>query len=200
VRELEVRIVGAGHGAAHGNTKMPMPAGIPPQYDEHIRVMADLLALAFQGDLTRIATFIFANDGDNRSYRFMGVPEGHHDLSHHGGNPAKQEKIRRINRFHVSQLAYLLGKLKAVREGEGTLLDSCMIVYGGGIGDGNRHNHDHLPILLAGTGGGTIRGGRHLRLTSETPLTNLYVSMLERMGVPAKSFGDSSGPLTKLAE
>ena len=177
---------------------MPMPAGIPTRYEEHIRVMADLLVLAFQGDLTRIATVVFANDGDNRSYRFMGVPEGHHDLSHHGGNPAKQEKIRRINRFHVSQLAYLLGKLKAVREGEGTLLDSCMIVYGGGIGDGNRHNHDHLPILLAGTGGGTIRGGRHLRLTSETPLTNLYVSMLERMEVKVKAFGDSKGSLTAL--
>ncbi|HEV3256533.1 MAG TPA: DUF1552 domain-containing protein [Gemmataceae bacterium] len=200
VRELEVRIVGAGQGTARGNVKMPMPAGIPIKYDEHIRVMSDLLVLAFQGDVTRIATFVFANDGDNRSYRFIGVPEGHHDLSHHGGNPDKQEKLRRINRFHLSQLAHLLGKLKAVREGEGTLLDNSMIVYGSGISDGNAHNHDHLPILLAGTGGGTIRSGRHVRLSSETPLTNLYVSMLERMGAATKSFGDSSGPLTQLAE
>ena len=116
--------------------------------------MADLLVLAFQADLTRIATFVFANDGSNRSYRAIGVPDGHHDLSHHGGDAAKQQRIRKINQFHVAQLAYLLEKLKSIPEGSGTLLDHCLIVYGSGISDGNAHAHDDLPILLAGRGNG----------------------------------------------
>ena len=120
-----------------GVAKYPRPLGIPADYQEHLRLMGDLLVLAFQCDLTRIATFVFANDGSNRSYRTVGVPDGHHDLSHHGGDPAKQEKIQKINRFHVAQLAYLLEKLKSIPEGDGTLLDHCMIVYGSGISDGN---------------------------------------------------------------
>ena len=131
--------------------------------------MSDLLVLAFQADLTRIATFVFANDGSNRSYGAIGVPEGHHDLSHHGKDARKNEKIREINRFHVEQFAYLLDKLKAVPEGDGTLLDHCMIVYGSGISDGNAHNHDDLPILLAGKGNGTLKTGRHVLLPDGTP-------------------------------
>jgi hypothetical protein len=127
------------------------------------------------------------------------VPEGHHDLSHHGGLKEKLEKIRQINRFHITQFAYLLEKLRAVKEGSGTLLDNCMIVYGSGIGDGNRHNHDNLPILLAGKGGGTLTTGRHVEVPRETPLMNLFLSMLDRMGVQAKSFGDSTGKLEGLA-
>ena len=123
------------------------------------------------------------------------VPEGHHDLSHHGGNKEKLEKIRTINRFHVEQLAYLLEKLQAVKEGEGSLLDNCMILYGSGIGDGNRHNHDQLPILLAGKGGGAIQTGRHVRYPRNTPLMNLYLSLLDRVGIHADSFGDSTGRL-----
>jgi hypothetical protein len=198
VREIETRIAradGPADGAPAGQAK---PAGIPTDYQEHLRIMGDLLALAFQSDLTRIATFVFANDGSNRSYRPIGVPEGHHDLSHHGGNKEKQEKIRTINRFHITQLAHLLEKLKTVKEGDGTLLDNCMILYGSGIGDGNRHNHDHLPILLAGKGGGTLKTGRHLRYQQETPLTNLFLSMLDRVGAPADSFGDSTGRLESL--
>jgi hypothetical protein len=168
------------------------------KYQEHIRAMADLLVLAFQGDLTRIATFVFANDGSNRNYRIIGVPEGHHDLSHHGGNRDKLAKIQQINTFHTTQLAYLLEKLKSVPEGEGTLLDNCMVVYGSGIGDGNRHNHDKLPILLAGKGGGTIKTGRHLRFRREVPLNNLYLSMLDRMNVQRSSLGDSTGRLEGL--
>ena len=160
--------------------------------------MADLLVLAFQCDLTRIATFVFANDGSNRSYPAIGVPDGHHDLSHHGGDPAKQERIRKINQFHVAQFAYLLEKLKSIPEGDGTLLDHCMIVYGSGISDGNATIHDDLPILLAGRGNGTIKTGRHLRYPKETPLTNLYVSMLDRMGVEVDGFGDSTGRLAGL--
>ena len=156
--------------------------------------------LAFQTDATRVATFVYANEGSNRSYRHINVPEGHHDLSHHAGNAEKLDKIRRINRFHIAQFAYLLDKLRTVREGDGTLLDNCMILYGSGNGDGNRHNHDNLPILLAGKGGGTLTTGRHVVYPRETPLTNLYLSLLERMGVQVDSFGDSTGrpdePLT----
>jgi len=157
-----------------------------------------VLALAFQGDLTRVATFVVANEGSNRSYPFIDVPDGHHDLSHHGGDEAKQMKIRQINRFHVTQLAYFLEKLNATSEDERTLLDNSMILYGSGIGDGNRHNHDDLPILVAGRGGDTIKSGRHVRFEKETPLNNLYLSMLDRMDSAVDELGDSSGRLDNL--
>jgi hypothetical protein len=199
VREIErrlarvekVEVKGAPPGAVR-------PAGIPRVYREHLRLMADMLVLAFQADLTRIATFVFANEGSNRSYRDIGVAEGHHDLSHHGRNRRKQEKIQKINVFHVEQLAYLLGKLKGIKEGDGTLLDRCMILYGSGNSDGNRHNHDDLPILLAGKAGGAFKTGRHLVYKRETPLTNLYLSMLDALGVRVPKFGDSTGRLPGL--
>ena len=148
--------------------------------------------------LSRIATFVYANEGSTRSYAQIGVPEGHHDLSHHGGDPKKHEKITKINRFHTTELAGFLGKLKAIREGDGTLLDHSMIVYGSGISDGDRHNHDDLPIVLAGKGSGSVRTGRHVRYKRGTPLNNLYLSMLERMDVPTDSLGDSTGRLNAL--
>jgi len=161
--------------------------------------MYDLMALAFQTDTTRIASFMVAHDGSNRSYPFLGVSEGHHTISHHERNTEKQAKIAKINRYHVTQFAYFLEKLKSIREGEGTLLDNSMIVYGSAIADGDSHNHDNLPVLLAGGGGGTIRPGRHVRYAKETPMSNLYVSMLERIGVQTGRFGDSTGPLKELA-
>jgi hypothetical protein len=199
VREIEKRLLRVEKEAAPaGQAPVVSPTGIPKNYEEHIRLMCDMLVLAFQSDLTRFATFVFANDGSNRSYRDIGVPEGHHDLSHHGRLQAKQAKIQQINQFHVTQLAYLLKKLKSVKEGERSLLDNCMIVYGSGISDGNRHNHDDLPVLLAGKGGGTLKTGRHVRYKKDTPLTNLYLSMLDRVGVSVPSFGDSTGRLTGL--
>ena len=150
-------------------------------------------------DLTRIATFVIANEGSNRPYRPIGVPDGHHDLSHHGGSREKLEKIKKINRFHMSQFAYFLEKLKSIREGERSVLDSAMVLYGSGNGDGNRHNHDNLPILLVGKGGGTLASGRHVRYPKETPLTNLYLALLERLGVQADRFGDSTGKLGNLS-
>jgi hypothetical protein len=199
VRELELRIAKAPPAAEVGANKIDRPTGIPRDYQEHNRLMADLLALAFQADLTRIATFVYANDGSNRSYKDdLNFGEGHHDLSHHQGNAEKLAKIQKINAFHISQFAYLLGKLKAVKEGDKTLLDSCMIAYGSGISDGNRHNHDDLPILLAGRAGGSIKPGRHVKYAKETPLTNLYMSMLDRMGVKVDAFGDSKGRLDGL--
>ncbi len=195
VREVERRIERARPLVDVGGAKYPRPLGIPADVEEHLKLMGDLLALAFQCDLTRIATFVFANDGSNRSYRSIGVPDGHHDLSHHGGDDSKRKKIGKINQFHVAQLAYLLRKLKSIPEGNGTLLDHCMIVYGSGISDGNSHSHDDLPILLAGRANGTIKTGRHIRFPNETPLTNLYVAMLNRIGVSAARFGDSTGAL-----
>ncbi len=166
---------------------------------DHIRLMCDLMVLAFQTDTTRVATFPLANDGSNRNYKIIEVPEGHHDLSHHGSDPKKLEKIKKINTFHIEQVAYLLGRMKSVKEANGsTLLDNMMLVYGSGIGDGNRHNHDDLPILLVGKGGGSISGGRHLVFPkkSDTPLMNLYLAIFERMGAPTNRFGDSTGVLS----
>ena len=175
------------------------PAGIPNDYAEHLRVMCDMLVLAFQADITRVCTFVLANEGSNKNYPALGVREGHHELSHHGRDAEKIRKIREINKFHVAQLAYLLGRLKAIREGDGTLLDHCMIAYGSGNSDGDRHNHDDLPLLLAGRGGGTITTGRHLRLGKETPVTNLWCSLLERMDIRVPFLGDSTGALGGLA-
>jgi hypothetical protein len=126
------------------------------------------------------------------------VRDGHHDLSHHGGNPEKHAKIRQINRFHVQQLAYLLERLRSIREGDGTLLDHSMIVYGSGLSDGNRHNNENLPVLLAGRGGGSVDPGRHIRVPRETPMNNLFLSMLDAMGAKADFIGDSTGPLRGL--
>jgi hypothetical protein len=138
---------------------------------------------------------MYANEGSNRSYPEIGVRAGHHELSHHGRNPEKQEYISEINRFHLGLLGEFLQKLNAAKEGNGTLLESAMIMYGSGISDGDRHNHDDLPILLAGHGGGTIPAGRHLCYPRETPLTNLYLAMLDRMGIAMPRFSDSTGKL-----
>lgn len=198
VRELEQRIERAREVKNSKTTFKPdmaAPTGIPREVQAHMRLMADLMVLAFQADLTRVVTFPLANDGSNRPYPFLSVPEGHHELSHHQNDAKKQEKIRKINTFHIQQVAYLLERLKAVKEGEKTLLDQSLVVYGSGIGDGNRHNHDDLPILLAGHGGGTVKCGRHLRFPKDTPLMNLYLAMFERLGCPTKTFGDSTGVL-----
>ncbi len=193
IAKLEERTV-----EEQGAAALAKPQGIPSDYGEHLRLMADMMVTAFQSDLTRIATFMFANAGSNRSYQMVGVPEGHHSLSHHGNNSAKLAKIAQINRFHVQQFAYLLERLRAIPEGDGTLLDHCMIVYGSGIHDGNRHNNENLPIILAGRANGTIDTGRHLRVPRETPMTNLFLSMLDRFGVSIDWMGDSTGRLSGL--
>jgi hypothetical protein len=198
VRELEGRLTRTEKAVDFDLKGVPRPQGTPRDNREHIRLMFDVLALAFQSDSTRIATFAYANEASGKSYKFIGVPEGHHDLSHHGKDPEKQAKIKKINIYHVEQFAYFLSKLRSIREGEGTVLDHSMIVYGSGIGDGDRHNHDDLPILVVGKGGGTIRPGRHVVYPRNTPLNNLYLSILERAGAAAPSLGDSTGPLPML--
>lgn len=198
VREIERRVDRASNQTGGDLPQISRPSGVPRDFQEHVHLMCDLMVLAFQGDVTRISTFMFANEGSNRSYPVIDVPEGHHELSHHGGDPKKHEKIKKINHLHVSQFAYFLGKLKAIKEGEGTLLDNAMIVYGSGISDGNRHNHDDLPILVAGKGGGSLQTGRHLKVADNTPLNNLYLSLLDRMGAPVDRFGDSTGRIEGL--
>jgi hypothetical protein len=157
--------------------------------------MADLIVLGFQADVTRVATFVLANEGSNKPYPFVDVPEGHHDLSHHGGDANKQAKLRQINLFHMRQLAYLLEKLDAIQEGDGTLLDHAMISYGSGIHDGNAHNHEDLPVLVAGSGCGTLNTGRHVAYAKETPISDLWLALLDRMQVDMEKLGDSRGHL-----
>lgn len=198
VREIEKRVELAEKSAPR------LPGGVRPpdlyeSFEEHVRLMFDMLVLAFQTDSTRVSTFIMGHEGSNRPYPFLGVNDGHHDVSHHMRRADKIEMVTRINAFHTKQFAYFLEKLKGVKEGDGTLLDQCMIVYGSGISDGDRHNHDDLPILLAGRGGGTITPGRHIQAAPRTPLNNLFLSMLDRVGAPTDRFGDSTGRFEAIA-
>jgi Protein of unknown function (DUF1552) len=200
VREIETRLARVEKEEqiqVPAGVKVP-DAGIPKTFREHMELMADVFVLALQADLTRVATFVLANEGSNRAYKEIGVTDGHHQISHHGNDPEKLAKLSKINRLHMEGFAYLLKKLDAVKENGVSLLDNCMLVYGSGNSDGNRHNHDNLPILLLGKGGGTIRSGRHIRYQRETPLTNLYLSMLDRVGASVPSFGDSTGRLPRL--
>jgi len=201
IREIELRVAQAEKTVA-GNASVAagyeVPESVPESFEEHARLMCDMMVLAFQSDTTRICTFMLANEGSNRSYRNIGVNDGHHSLSHHQGDRAKQMKIREINRFHMQQFAYVVSRLRAIPEGDGTLLDNSMLVYGGGLADGDRHDHDNLPLVMAGRGGGSILPGRHLRSAPETPMANLLLSMMDRMGTRVDSFGDSTGRLRGL--
>ncbi len=200
VRDVEKRVVGTDKLALNeaGVPDFPRPAGVPRDMAKHSDLMMDMMALAMQTDSSRVLTFMFANAGNNRGYPELNISEGHHDLSHHGKSEEKQQKIATINRFHVERFKYLLDRLDAISEGEGSLLDHCMIVYGSGISDGDRHNHNELPILLAGQGGGRIRSGRHVEYAPNTPLCNVYLWMLKQMGAQAERFGDSTGVIDQL--
>ncbi len=202
VRDIELRVEQAEKQIASVNVSAAngyeIPEGIPESYEEHAKIMCDMMVLSFQTDTTRVCTFMLANEGSNRAYRNIGVSDGHHQLSHHQGDRAKHAKIREINRFHMQQFAYILNRLRSIPEGDGNLLDHSMIVYGGGLADGDRHQHDDLPLIMAGRGGNTIQTGRHLRFAAETPMANLLVSMLDRVGAPVDSFGDSTGRLRGL--
>lgn len=198
VRDIETRLERMEESEAKLVKMGQKPTGVPSDYGEHVRLMGDMMILAFQADLTRISTFMFANEGSNRNYRNIGISDGHHDISHHGKQAEKLEKKRQIDRFHVEQLAYILNRMRSIREVEGTLLDNTMLLYGGGIGDGDRHNHDDLPILLAGRGAGKLKPGRHVRFRQGTPLNNLFLSMLDKVGVDVEQLGDSTGKLQGL--
>lgn len=194
VRDIEQRIERAEKFQIETPEEL-RPTGVPESYKEHIRIQFELMALAFETDSTRLSTFMLAHDGSNRSFPELGIHSGHHELSHHRGNEKHLEQIAAIDRFYIEQFAAFLERLKNTREGDGNLLDHSMIVYGGGIADGNRHNHNDLPVLLAGGGNGKLRPGRVIDAPEGTPMTNLYLSLLDRMGVDAERIGDSTGKL-----
>lgn len=198
VRDLERRVVRAEQEAERVRPDFEVPDGIPRDYQQHVRLMFDLMVLAFRTDTTRIATFMLGNAGSNRSYRMVGVSDGHHQLSHHRDKKELIDKIQKIDGFLVGEFAYFLRKLKSEQEGSDTLLDNSLIMYGSGLSDGNRHHHHNLPVVLAGSGGGTIRTGRHISTGGETPLNNLFLSLLDRVGADVEKIGDSSGRLTVL--
>jgi Protein of unknown function (DUF1552) len=194
VREVEIRL-----DKLEKNTgKVAVPDTFwrredAPRFASRLELMYDLILLALQTDQTRTATFMLGNAGSNRSYRFLDVPDGHHYLSHHRRDPEKIAKVRKINRFHIEKFAAFLAKLRKTTDGEANLLDRSMIIYGSGIGDGNRHNHSEIPVLVAGGGNGRLHPGRHLRLPKRTPMANVYLSILDALDIEADSFADSTG-------
>jgi hypothetical protein len=201
VREVERQVEMMERQIATNSVATPSlakPDGIPIVFADHARLMFDLLTVALQTDTTRISTFMLAHEGSTRSYREIGVPEGHHGLSHHRNDPALMDKVAAINQHHMEQFAYFLSKLKKTNEGAGSLLDNTVLVYGSGISDGNRHNHDDLPVLLAG-GSRNFKTGRHVRYAQSEPVSSLYLSVLDAAGVPTDRFGDSQGRLDYLS-
>ncbi|MBL8217790.1 MAG: DUF1552 domain-containing protein [Bryobacterales bacterium] len=200
VREIEKRIAGAERDSKDLTPPFEKPAGAPFDYAGHARLMYDLMTVAFQTDSTRIITFMMGREGSSRAYREIGISDAHHPLTHHRGNEEMIEKVRQINRYHVEQFAYWIDRLSKTPDGDGTLLDSAMVIYGSGLADGNRHTHHDLPVLLAGGGNGKLKPGRHVKYSVETPMANLFVAMLDKMGVNMDQLGDSNGKLGYLGE
>lgn len=194
IREIERRIERAEQFGKLPDPGMDTPSGVPSNYQEHIRLMFDMLLLAFQTDSTRVATFLLAHDGSNRSFKDVGVSDGHHYLSHHQNDQEKLEKIAKIDRFYTQQFAYFLDKLRNAKDVDGkSLLDNSAIIYCSGLSDANRHRHDDLPVIVAGRAGGALNPGRHVKLEDSIPMTNFYVKLLNLLGVQTERFGDSTG-------
>lgn len=201
VREVERRIQRAEADTADNSLPdLDRPIGVPVEYADHAKLMFDLQVLALQADVTRVISFQLAREASNRTYPEAGAPEPHHPTSHHGNRPEKLANIAKINRFHVSLFAYFLERLKATREGNGTLLDHSLYMYGSGMGDPNVHSHTNLPILVAGGAAGKMKGGRHIRYREATPLANLHLTLLDKVGVRLDSFQDSQGKISGLLE
>jgi len=198
VRDIERRIAMAEEQNTRELPVVDQPIGVPNDYAEHARLQMDLLALAYQTDLTRISTFMLAREVSGRAYPEIGVSDSHHPLSHHQDESAKLERLHKINEYQFQQFAYLVEKLDALPEGDGSMLDSTLFLYGTGISDSNTHFHDDLPIALVGGKNAGIRGGRYIRYPADTPLANLHVTILEKLGVPVEAFGDSTGRLDRL--
>lgn len=201
VREVERRIQKAEAAAADSHLPdLDRPVGVPASYADHARLMFDLQVLALQGDVTRVITFQLAREASTRTYPETGVMEPHHPLTHNGGDPEKLAKVAKINAFHVSLFAYFLEKLKATPDGNGSLLDHSLYLYGSGMGNADKHDHVNLPIVVAGGAAGKVRGGRHIRYAQPTPLANLHLTLLDRAGVRLDSFADSKGKIPELLE
>ena len=200
IRDIERRIQKAEEQSA--TMKLPLlerPTSIPDEFEEHAKIMSDLIVIAFQTDMTRVVSFMMAREGSNRSYRSIGVSDGHHSVTHHQNDQEKIAKVIKIDELHVKSFAYLLNKLESTPDGDGTLLDHSMMLYGSSISDGNAHTHHDLPLVLAGGASAKIKGGQHIRYAPDTPMNNLLVTMLDKSGVPAETLGDSTGKLDQLS-
>ena len=201
VRDVERRI----QKAEEQNATMQVPvierpAGVPSELEEHAKLMMDLQVIALQADLTRVITFMIGHEGSNRPYRMIDISDGHHSITHHQNDPEKIEKVTRIDTYHAGLFAYYLDRLKNTKDGEGTLLDHSLILYGSSICDGNAHTHHDLPLVLAGGGAGQVKGGRHIKFAPETPMNNLLLTLLDKAGVPLDKLGDSTGKIQSLSE
>jgi hypothetical protein len=199
VREIERRIQNAGAQQADSQVTLPdAPTGIPYSYEDHVKMMYDLLVLAYRANVTRVSTFMVAREISNRTYPQVGVSDGHHAISHHSNQAAKMDKNVKIQTYHVSLFAQFLEKLRATPDGAGSLLDNSIILYGSNMSNSNAHNHFPLPVLVAGGASGRMKGGRHLKYPDHTPMTNLLLTLLDKAGVPMDSLGDSTGKMSEL--
>jgi len=198
IRDVERRIQRAEEQSTRELPVIEQPAGIPPTFEEQAKLMFDLLALAYQADLTRVSTFMMGHEVSSRAYPEIGVPDAHHPLSHHQGDKEKIAKCTKVNLLHAQMFAYFVEKLRSTPDGDGSLLDHSMLLYGGGISDGNQHSHLNLPLVLLG-GAAQFKGGRHIQYPKDTPLANLHVSVLDKLGVRVDGFGDSTGQLEHLS-
>jgi hypothetical protein len=199
IRDVERRIHRAEEQSARELPVVERPAGVPATFEEHSRLMFDLLALAYQADLTRVATFMMGHEVSSRAYPEIGVPDAHHPISHHQGDTEKIAKCAKVNAFHMQTFARFVETLRATADADGSLLDNTILMYGSGMSDGNQHSHLNLPLLLIGGGAGQLKGGRHIRYAGDTPLTNLHLTVLDKLGVRMESFGDSNGQLQELS-
>jgi hypothetical protein len=199
VREVERRIQKAeAETETSGARDLDRPLGVPAAYADHAKLMFDLQVLALQSDVTRVITFQLARETSTRTYPEIGVPDPHHPLTHNAGDPEKRARVAMINAFHVSLFAYFLQKLKSTPDGNGTLLDHTMYMYGSGMGNPDVHDHVNLPLLVAGGGAGSMKGGRHIRYKEPTPLANVHLTLLEKVGARVESFADSQGKVPEL--
>jgi Protein of unknown function (DUF1552) len=200
LRDVERRIQKAEEQSGRQGPEVTQPAGVPDGFEPHVQLLYDLQVLAYQSDLTRVITFMYGREQTGRPYPQIGIPEPHHPLTHHQNDASKMEKCTAIQMYHVALFATYLEKLRATPDGDGSLLDHVTLLYGGGISNSDRHTHGPLPTLLLGGGTGTIKGGRHLIYPDDTPLTNLQLTLLDRLGVPADKLGDSTGQFKELSD
>ena len=199
VREVERRIQNVEQREAEELPSLERPEGIPPSFEDHVKIMSDLIAIAFQADLTRVVTFMYSREGGNRTYPSIGVPDAHHGLSHHQNDPIRMARLQQIDQHHVDMLAHFLSRLNDAQDEIGSLLDQSLVLYGSSISDSNRHTHDNLPTILVGGGSGNFKGWQHVRVEDKTPMTNLLLSVAERLGVSIEQFGDSTSHLSELS-
>tara|TARA_B000000565_G_scaffold77682_1_gene55400 strand:+ start:938 stop:2269 length:1332 start_codon:yes stop_codon:yes gene_type:complete len=198
VREVERRIQNVEQRVAAELPALDRPEGIPPSFEDHLKIMSDLIAIAFQADLTRVVTFMFSREGGNRAYPSIGVPDAHHGLSHHQNDPVRMARLQSIDQYHVEMFSYLLGKLRDSADDTGSILENSVVLYGSSLSDSNAHLHNNLPTVIVGGASGKLKGGRHLRVPDGTPMTNMLLSIADGLDVPLEKFGDSSGHLSDI--